>query len=405
MPKFTAVNSTASRNTIDRFGIGVSAVSSSPIAERRGDRERRIEERQRLARRKPARRAGAARRRRLDSRRVTTWMAMSWVRRTSSCGNERRSSSLKKPPRERPMTIWVTFSNLAKRSSSAGRSLPVSVCVSAPRLSASFMASSSRWRAASSRLAPGRSTVTAIQGASIRSARRLAVRTTVGEIGSGPMQARMRSPAAHGPSIACACMRSIRSASMRSAARRSASSRKRRQVLRLEETFDGAGGGVLNIDLSFREALEQLVGRKVDQHDLVGLVEHRVGHGLAHAHLGDLQHDVVEAFEMLDVERGPDVDAGRQQFVDVLPALGMAAAGHVGVGVFVDQQQARPARQRRVEIELLHDLVAVDDRLARQDLEAFDQLLGLAAAVGLDQARRRRRARPTFSVRAAVSMA
>ena len=75
----------------------------------------------------------------------------------------------------------------------------------------------------------------------------------------------------------------------------------------------------------------------------------------------------------------------REQFVDVLPALGMAAAGHVGVGVFVDQQQARPARQRRVEIELLHHLVAVDDRLARQDLEAFDQLLGFAAAVGLDQ--------------------
>ena len=38
-------------------------------------------------------------------------------------------------------------------------------------------------------------------------------------------------------------------------------------------------------------------------------------------------------------------------------------------------------------IELLHDLVAVDDRLARQNLEAFDQLLGLAPAVGLDQAR------------------
>ena len=32
-----------------------------------------------------------------------------------------------------------------------------------------------------------------------------------------------------------------------------------------------------------------------------------------------------------------------------------------------------PARQRRVEVELLQDLVAVDDRLARQDLEALEQ--------------------------------
>ena len=159
----------------------------------------------------------------------------------------------------------------------------------------------------------------------------------------------MRSPAAHGPSMACACMRSIRSASIRSAARRKRQLAQRRQVLRLEEILDRARGGVLHIDLAFGQPLEQLVGRKIDQHDLVGLVEHRVRHGLAHAHLGDLLDDVVEAFEMLDVERGPDVDAGRQQLVDVLPALRMAAAGHVGVGIFVDQQQARagaPARRR-----------------------------------------------------------
>ena len=88
---------------------------------------------------------------------------------------------------------------------------------------------------------------------------------------------------------------------------------------------------------------------------------------------------------MLDVERGPYVDAGRQQFVDILPALGMTAAGHIAVGIFVHQQQIRPARQRRVEIELLHYLVAVDDRLARQNLEAVDQLLGLAPAMRFDQ--------------------
>ena len=89
---------------------------------------------------------------------------------------------------------------------------------------------------------------------------------------------------------------------------------------------------------------------------------------------------------MLDIERRPDVDAGGQQFVDILPALGMAAAGHVGVGKFVDQQQVRTARQRGVEIELLHDLVAIDDRLARQHLEAVDQLLGFAPSVRFDQA-------------------
>ncbi len=88
---------------------------------------------------------------------------------------------------------------------------------------------------------------------------------------------------------------------------------------------------------------------------------------------------------MLDVQRGPYVDAGREQLLDVLPALGVPAAGSVGVGVFVDEQQARVTRQRRIEVELVHDQIAVDDRLARQDLEALEQRLRLDAAVGLDE--------------------
>ena len=50
-------------------------------------------------------------------------------------------------------------------------------------------------------------------------------RQFMGEIESGPTQARIRSPAAQGPSIAWACIRSTRSSSIRSAARRSVSSR------------------------------------------------------------------------------------------------------------------------------------------------------------------------------------
>src|SRR5665647_3481797 len=39
-----------------------------------------------------------------------------------------------------------------------------------------------------------------------------------------------------------------------------------------------------------------------------------------------------------------------------------------------------PARQRRVQIELLHDLVAIDDRQARQNVEAFELAFGFAPA-------------------------
>ena len=46
---------------------------------------------------------------------------------------------------------------------------------------------------------------------------------------------------------------------------------------------------------------------------------------------------------MLDVYRGPDVYAGSEQLVDILPALGVAQARGVGVGELIDQQQCGAA--------------------------------------------------------------
>ena len=89
---------------------------------------------------------------------------------------------------------------------------------------------------------------------------------------------------------------------------------------------------------------------------------------------------------MLDVDRGVDVDAAAQQFLDVEIALGMAAAGRVGVRELVDQHDLRPAGEDGVEVHLLERLALVLDAPARNDLEAFEQRLGLLAAVGLDDA-------------------
>ena len=122
-----------------------------------------------------------------------------------------------------------------------------------------------------------------------------------------------------------------------------------REVGGREIVLERALGLLGNVDLAFLEALDQVVGRQVDELDGVGAVEDGVGHGLAHAHARDLRHDVVQALDVLDVDGGVDVDAGVQQLLDVLVALGMPAAGDVGVGELVDQDQARPplAARRR----------------------------------------------------------
>ena len=156
------------------------------------------------------------------------------------------------------------------------------------------------------------------------------------------------------------------------------------QVPAAEEVAHRLGRAVRHVDLSLGQALQQLLGREVDELHLVGGVEEAVGHRLAHLDPGDAMDEVVEALDVLDVERGVDVDARLQELVDVLPPLRVAPSGRVGVGQLVQQEQARLPRERGVEVELLELHPAVLDLPRRQPLEPFGKGGGLGAAVGLD---------------------
>ncbi len=141
-----------------------------------------------------------------------------------------------------------------------------------------------------------------------------------------------------------------------------------------------------DIDLALLQPLDQIVGRQVDQFDGVGAVENLVRHGLAHPYMRDLRDDIVEAFDVLDVDGGIDVDAVGQQLLDVEIALGMTAARGVGMGEFVDQRNLRPPRNQRVEVHLLERLLLVGEPPARQHLEAVQKRLRFRPAMGLDHA-------------------
>ncbi len=159
-----------------------------------------------------------------------------------------------------------------------------------------------------------------------------------------------------------------------------------RQIAGLEIVLERTFGLMRNVDLAFVQALDEIARGEVDELDLVGLVEDAVRQRLAHADTGDPRDHVVEALDMLDVERRVDVDPGGDQLLDVEVALGMAAARCIGVREFVDEHQCRPARQHRVDVHLVELAPPVLDAPARNDLEAGDQRLGLLAAMRLDDA-------------------
>ena len=150
--------------------------------------------------------------------------------------------------------------------------------------------------------------------------------------------------------------------------------------------LERALGLLRHVDLALLQALNQVVGREVDKLDGVGTVEDRVRYGLAHADAGDLRHHVVQALDVLDVERGVDVDALAQELLDIEIALGMPAASGIGMGELIDERQVWAARDEGVEIHLLERVILVRDGAARNDLKAVEQGLGLFAAVRLDDA-------------------
>ena len=146
--------------------------------------------------------------------------------------------------------------------------------------------------------------------------------------------------------------------------------------------IERALGLLRDVDLAFPEPLDQLVGRQVDNFDIVGLVEHGIRHRFADPYARDLSHDIVQALDVLNVERGVHIDAGGKQLLDVEITLGMAAAWSIGVGEFVHKRDLRAALEEGIQVHLLERMAVIVDFGARNDLETVQQGLSFHPAVG-----------------------
>ncbi len=91
---------------------------------------------------------------------------------------------------------------------------------------------------------------------------------------------------------------------------------------------------------------------------------------------------------MLDVDSRPDIDAGIEKLLNVLPALGVPRSrltpDDVGVSELIDDENGGMPFQCGVEIKLAAYDAAIGDRQEGQLLQTFEQPLGVGPAVGLD---------------------
>ena len=76
----------------------------------------------------------------------------------------------------------------------------------------------------------------------------------------------------------------------------------RDQIALAKEILRSALGLLRHIDLAGFQARQQLVGGHVHQNQLIGCVEHGVGHGLVDAYAGDGTHRAIQAFQVLHID-------------------------------------------------------------------------------------------------------
>ena len=251
-------------------------------------------------------------------------------------------------------------------------------CAASRRSAASCVASSS----VGSR--PGRRTQSASISAPSRCAERQARRMIRCDFGCGSTSASTRSATAcwlSGSSTA-----GCRRASTSSATSRSASSRSAPRLSSRKKFCSATSARSARVDLAGAQPLLQRLGREVDEHDLVGLVEDPVRERLADAHAGELEDRVVQALEVLDVDGRDDVDAGVEDVLDVLVALLVAHPGRVRVRELVDQRQLGRARDHGVDVHLLELEPAVRGSQARHRLEPLGERRRLRPVVRLEVA-------------------
>jgi len=137
------------------------------------------------------------------------------------------------------------------------------------------------------------------------------------------------------------------------------------------------------IHLSLAEAIPQGLGCQVDQLDLLCASQHGIRDRLLLHHAGDLANDIVEAFDVLDIDGRNHVDAGIQDRLYVLPAFAVLRARRVRVGELVHQGKLGFAGEKALEVHLVERDTTVVDRTTREDLEPLHQRQRGSATVSL----------------------
>src|SRR6266850_3441060 len=156
------------------------------------------------------------------------------------------------------------------------------------------------------------------------------------------------------------------------------------EIAAAKEILERAFDFVRTVDVPALHAVLQGFRREIDHHGFGCSQGHPIWDGFTHSDASDGAHNRSSALNVLDVECGDNIDLCRQDFLDVLVAFAVFAAGNVRVCEFIHQDHGRAARQNGVHIHFFEHRALVFDLFSGNSLNLRDEFFDAFAAMRLD---------------------
>ncbi len=158
------------------------------------------------------------------------------------------------------------------------------------------------------------------------------------------------------------------------------------QVALAEKILRGPFCAFTEINFSVSQPRQQLFWRQIDKNDLVGQIENRIGNSFTDRRACDLTNRVAATADVLNVERGVNIDARIQQLEHILITFWMMRTRRVRVREFINNRKSGMPGENRIQIHFSQRRAAIFNLHTRHDWHSFEQCLRFFAPMRFDNA-------------------
>ena len=157
-----------------------------------------------------------------------------------------------------------------------------------------------------------------------------------------------------------------------------------RKIIQGKKMIHRRAGLLRTVYLPLLQPFQKIRRLNIHKLHLIRLIENKVRDPFLYSDSCYGSHDIIQAFQMLHIDRGIYADSFLQQLLNILITLGMAAAGRIRMGKLIHQQQLRPSLKRRIQIEFPQYYIFIWDFQNGKLLQSVQKRHGFRTRMGFN---------------------